>query len=148
HCHYARNEILGAFDWDRPSRMRQGVMYDEAHRCDVFFVTLRKTEKEYSTRLYKDRPISPRLFEWESQTTTSMASRTGQRYIHHEARGSRVLLFVRESKRDAAGATMPYVFLGPAHYVSHEGDRPMAITWRLEHEMPARLFLDERAVTG
>ncbi len=55
---------------------------------------------------------------------------------HHQERGSRVLLFVREeSKRD--GVTLPFLCLGFANYVSHEGERPMAIRWRLEREIPA-----------
>jgi hypothetical protein len=35
---------------------------------------------------------------------------------------------------------MPYVLLGPADYVSHEGERPIAITWRLQNPIPADLF--------
>ena len=31
-------------------------------------------------------------------------------------------------------------FLGPASYVKHEGERPMAITWRLTHSLPGDLF--------
>ena len=31
-------------------------------------------------------------------------------------------------------------FLGPATYVGHEGERPMSITWRLEHALPGDLF--------
>jgi len=34
----------------------------------------------------------------------------------------------------------PYLFLGPATYVSHQGERPMAITWRLKHAIPAEFF--------
>ena len=32
---------------------------------------------------------------------------------------------------------MPFLCLGFADYVSHEGERPMAIRWRLEREIPA-----------
>jgi hypothetical protein len=32
------------------------------------------------------------------------------------------------------------VFLGPADYVSHEGGRPMAITWRLRQPMPTEVY--------
>jgi hypothetical protein len=62
------------------------------------------------------------------------------RAIHHEARGSRVLLFVREHRREggrAGGVTEPFRCLGFARYVSHEGERPMAIRWRLERAIPA-----------
>lgn len=71
--------------------------------------------------------------------TTSAASPTGQRYIQHRERRSHILLFVRETKTDALGAA-PHIFLGPADYVSHEGDRPMAITWRLHQAMPAEVY--------
>jgi hypothetical protein len=40
----------------------------------------------------------------------------------------------------------PYLFLGPAHYVNHTGDRPIAITSRLEHEMPTDFFTIASAV--
>jgi hypothetical protein len=33
--------------------------------------------------------------------------------------------------------TLPFLCLGFADYVSHEGERPMAIRWRLEREIPA-----------
>jgi hypothetical protein len=33
-----------------------------------------------------------------------------------------------------------FYFLGPAQYVKHEGERPMAITWRLRHSLPGDLF--------
>lgn len=60
---------------------------------DAFFVTLSKSEAEYSpSTMYRDYPISPTLFHWESQSTTSVASPTGRRYL---TGGSTVLLFVR-----------------------------------------------------
>jgi len=70
------------------------------------------------------------LFHWESQSTTTASSPTGQRYIHHEARGSRVLLFVREQRKQdgrPGAPTEPFVCLGFARYEGHEGKRPM--TW-------------------
>ena len=104
---------------------------------DAFFVTLRKSEADYSpTTLYRDYPISPTLFHWESQSTTSLASATGQRYLHGS---SAKLIFVREHKSDEFG-TSPYLFAGPARYVQHTGERPIAITWRLEHELPNDFF--------
>jgi hypothetical protein len=64
------------------------------------------------------------------------ASPTGQRYIHHASHGSRVLLFVREHRKQG-GVTEPFRCLGFAVYESHEGERPMAIRWRLERAIPA-----------
>jgi hypothetical protein len=77
-----------------------------------------------------DYAISPLEFHWESQSLTRESSATGQRSIHHVERGSRVLLFVRgESRR--GGVTLPFLCQGFADCVSHEGERPMAIRWRL-----------------
>jgi hypothetical protein len=43
---------------------------------------------------------------------------------------------VREQRRQGT-VTEPFVCLGFARYESHEGERPMAIRWRLEREIPA-----------
>lgn len=138
HARYQREEILGALDFPRmPNSMREGVWYSPDLNVDCFLVTLRKSEADYSpTTMYADYPISPTLFHWESQSTTSVESPTGQRYLDGS---STVLLFVRHEQKDEFG-TSPYLFLGPAHYVSHQGDRPIAITWRLEAAMPTDFF--------
>ncbi|MGV0838553.1 DUF3427 domain-containing protein, partial [Mycolicibacterium thermoresistibile] len=144
HASYSREEILAALGWTAqgrtPNNMREGVAWCEAVNADAFLITLRKSDRDYSpTTMYRDYALSPELFHWESQSTTSSSSPTGQRYITHRDRGSHVLLFVREAKTNALGAA-PYVFLGPADYVSHEGDRPMAITWRLRKPMPTEVY--------
>lgn len=152
HASYSREEILAALGWvsDKrtPATMREGVAWCEAVNADAFLITLKKSDTDYSpTTMYRDFALSPELFHWESQSTTSSASATGQRYIRHRERGSHILLFVREAKTNALGAP-PYIFLGPADYVSHEGDRPMAITWRLRHAMPAEVYLGARAAVA
>jgi hypothetical protein len=105
----------------------------------VFFVTLNKSEKDYSpSTLYDDYAIDETLFHWQSQSTTSDNSSTGQRYINHRKLGDRVLLFVREYKKEN-GVTSPYYYLGTANYVSHTGSRPMSIVWQLHYSVPASL---------
>jgi superfamily II DNA or RNA helicase/HKD family nuclease len=144
HASYSREEILSALGFASlrrtPSTMREGVAWCEEVGADAFLITLKKSDTDYSpTTMYRDFALSPDLFHWESQSTTSSSSPTGQRYIHHRERGSHILLFVRQAKTNALG-TAPYVFLGPAAYVSHEGDRPMAITWRLRQPMPTEVY--------
>ena len=90
--------------------------------------------------MYQDYAISPDLFHWESQSVTSVASKTGQRYLNHRANGSHVLLFTRPQKVSAFGTGAPYLFLGEADYVEHRGERPIAITWHLRTSMPAADF--------
>ncbi len=45
------------------------------------------------------------------------------------------MLFSRLTTDDRA-----FWCLGPASYVRHEGDRPIAITWRLRRALPADLY--------
>lgn len=150
HAQYSRDEALAAFGVDRPGSMREGVRWVEDEKADVFFVTLRKTERHYSpSTMYEDRAISPSLFQWESQSTTSTTSPTGQRYVHHRERGSTVHLFLRESKEaDGDLGAPPYLYAGPMSYVSHSGDRPMRILWKLQHELPADMFRSARVAAS
>ena len=72
---------------------REGVLAHQASATDLLFITLRKSEALFSpSTRYRDLALGPSLFHWESQSTTTAASPTGQRTIHHAARGSRVLL--------------------------------------------------------
>ena len=117
------------------------MLWHEPSRCNLLFDTLKKSEALFSpSTRYRDLALGPALFHWESQSTTTASSPTGQRYIHHASRGSRVLLFVREQRKQdgrPGSPTEPFVCLGFATYESHEGERPLAIRWRLEREIPA-----------
>ncbi|MGL4854833.1 MAG: DUF3427 domain-containing protein, partial [Lentisphaeria bacterium] len=140
HGNYTRDEILvglGYWDYDSSLEMREGVKYLSGINTDIFLVTLNKSERHYSpTTMYLDYAISEDLFHWQSQSTTSVESQTGQRYLKDR---SVKLLFVREEK-SSDGQSASYCFLGPARYVSHSGSKPISITWRLDNKMPARLL--------
>lgn len=142
HCTYTRDQLLVALDFLKPATVREGVKWLPEKQLDVFFVTLNKSDKDYSpTTMYNDYSINESLFHWQSQSTTAADSPTGQRYIHHRERGSKVLLFVREFKSDRInGGAAAYTFLGTANYVKHEGSRPMNITWKLDRPIPAKFL--------
>jgi hypothetical protein len=143
HGCYTRDEILAALGYltfERKVSVRQGVIYLPDIKTDVFFITLDKTEKDYSpTTMYDDYALDESHFHWQSQSTTSEISPTGKRYIHHQQQENHVLLFVREMKKKN-NLACPYYFLGPADYVSHTGSKPMSIIWRLHAPMPGKLI--------
>ena len=121
-----------------PKNVREGVKLLPDKQVNVFFITLNKADKDYSpTTMYNDYSINESLFHWQSQSTTSDTASTGQRYINHRQRGSKVVLFVREFKQDSIGAA-PYTCLGTAAYVKHTGSKPMNITWHLDQPIPAK----------
>ena len=139
HCTYTRDQLLVAMDFMKPNTVREGVKWLPEKEIDVFFITLNKSDKDYSpTTMYKDYSINETLFHWQSQSTTNAEGKVGQRYINHRKNGSKVLLFVREFKNDVYGNTAPYTYLGTANYVSHNGSRPMNITWKLDAPIPAK----------
>jgi superfamily II DNA or RNA helicase/HKD family nuclease len=149
HARYQREEILAGLDYaslDRkPTSVMQGVAYSESLNADILFITLKKSEADYSpTTMYRDYPISPTLFHWESQSTTSLTSPTGQRYINGS---STVLLFAREEQDNEFG-TSPYLFLGEGKHVTHQGERPIAITWELSHPLPTDFFTAATVAAG
>ncbi|MFC5648613.1 DUF3427 domain-containing protein [Paenibacillus solisilvae] len=142
HCKYSTDQVLAAFGFwneDKAPSFREGVKYFEDKETDIFFITLNKSDKDFSpSTLYEDYAINERLFHWQTQSRTSEESNTAKRYIYHKLLGKRIALFVREYKEDH-NYTSPFVFLGEAEYVKHEGNKPMSFVWRLKEEMPAAL---------
>jgi hypothetical protein len=115
-------------------RIQTGVYYCASADADLLFITLEKSEKDYSpTTLYNERTSN------------------GRRYVQATRDGAgkgRVLLFVRARKSDERGETMPYTLLGRAFYLEHHGGRPMQVQWELETAMPAALYQETKVAAG
>ena len=140
HARYSRIEILAAFgigDGAKVAPWQTGVYWAKDVETDLLAFTLDKTSGQFSpTTRYRDYAISPELIHWESQSLTRADSETGRRYRGYAGRGGAgAMLFARQRADERA-----FYFLGPARYVSHESEQPMAITWRLEHPLPGDLF--------
>ena len=139
HARYTRTEILAAFavgKGAKPENWQAGVRWDEQSRSDLFAFTLDKTVGSFSpTTRYRDYAISREIIHWESQSTTSLAGNTGTRYVNHQVVGTNIVLFARLRATDRA-----FWCLGRATYVEHEGERPIAFTWRLDEPLPGDLF--------
>lgn len=139
HHHYTRREILAAVGFTSPGQKKKivqgGILKLEDEHCELLFVTLDKSDAGFSpTTRYRDYAVSRELFHWETQGAASVSRPSGRRYIESPGNGMMFHLLVR-TDRDAA-----FAYLGPVRYESHTGDRPIAITWRLERPMPASLF--------
>jgi superfamily II DNA or RNA helicase/HKD family nuclease len=151
HARYALHEVAAAFGMSPQVLRSKGVHHDRAHSCDLLFVTLDKSEREYSpTTMYQDYAISAELFHWETQSTTPARSNTAARYLATRLSDTShcILLFVRKRKSLRPGVTAPYVFLGPVEAVRHEGSRPVRIVWRLGVSMPASVLREARLAAG
>jgi superfamily II DNA or RNA helicase len=154
HASYTLDEIMSGID-ERNSkggikRIQTGSFYCERLRSDLHFVTLEKSEKEYSpTTLYNDYAISPVRFHWETVGNCHADTDVGRRYLRTVRGGhDHGLAFVRERKKDPRGETMPYVFLGEVFYATHRGGRPMQMEWDLARPMPAAFFQATKIAAG
>lgn len=147
HGRYTRLEILAACGIGtgvQTPTWREGVYNAKDIGADLLAFTLDKTVGQFSpTTRYRDYAISRELVHWESQSVTRADSATGQRYRNHEAGGRQILLFARLNTEERA-----FHFLGPATYVHHEGEMPMAVTWRLHHLLPGDLFQEFAAAVA
>jgi len=143
HCDYSRDQIMAALEYfneNKKPTFREGVKHFKEKKLDAFFITLNKSEKDYSpSTLYDDYAINEKLFHWQSQSRTTVESEMGQRYINHVKTGNRIILFVRENK-NKEGLPAAYTYLGEGEYVSHKGNSPISFVWRLKEEVPAGLM--------
>ena len=139
HARYTRIEILAAFGVGEGAKVapwQTGIYWAKEAKADLLAFTLDKTSGQFSpTTRYRDYAISRDLIHWESQSITRADSETGRRYQRHAELGSSIMLFARLRSDDRA-----FYFLGPASYLSHESELPMAVTWRLAHALPGDLF--------
>ncbi|MGM0844994.1 MAG: DUF3427 domain-containing protein [Bacillota bacterium] len=143
HSRYSTAQVLAGFNYNNEEQspaFREGVKYFKDKKLDIFFITLNKSEKDFSpSTLYEDYAINEKLFHWETQSKVGEESPTGQRYIHHRQTGNKIAMFVREYKKEKGSIPSPFVFLGTANYIKHSGNKPMSFVWELEEEMPSYL---------
>ncbi|HEX7064372.1 MAG TPA: DUF3427 domain-containing protein [Bacillales bacterium] len=149
YCNYTTDQILAALGrhkaW-KHAHFQEGVLHVKERNMDVFFVTLTKSEKDYSpSTMYHDYAVNDHVFHWQSQSRTTVQSPTGQRYIQQQTTKHPVLFFVREKKADG-GVTMPYTCVGLADYKNHWGSAPINIEWTMREKLPA--FVLRAAIKG
>ena len=137
---YTREEQLAIFGKRTAERAgaipQSGVFSLDDINTELLWVTLNKSDKDFSpSTQYEDYAINEALFNWQSQNSASHQN-SGRRYVEQRTNGRKFLLFVRESKVDAYGFTSPYYCLGLVDYVKSHGDKPMTITWAMQHQIP------------
>lgn len=145
HAQYTTDQIMASFGYfnnDKKPIFREGVKHFPELKTDIFFITLNKSDQDFSmSTQYDDYAISDELFHWQSQGRVSSTSPTAQRYIHHRKNDHKIALFIRENKIKE-GYTSPFTFVGTADYVRHSGDNPVSFEWKLHEKLPASLIVE------
>lgn len=151
HSSYNRSEILAAlgiarFGGQMPRSFAQGVQWAEETQTDALLITLEKDEKDFAHRPVQGLCDQPEPLPLGVPERDFPDSATGKRYQQHAGRGSHVLLFMRRYATTDTGKSQPWMLLGPATYVRHTGSKPMAITWHLDHDLPADVWTYSAAI--
>ena len=144
---YSADEIHLLLE-DKPGRQKvQGSQPNYEHKFVMVFVTLNKSDKEYSpSTLYEDYAISQSQFHWQSMNKTTVQSKDGQRIINQKKNGWKYILFVRDSKKDEFNNTNGYYCLGMMDFNSSHGECPMNVVWDMHEPIPGFILESAKAV--
>lgn len=124
---YERAEIVRHF----------GVHYDPAkHNTGMLWfgtegviLTKLDTSGAVVRHQYANRIVDDRTFSWTSQNKMSVDNEAGRRVVEHEARASRLHLFVQPQSHT------PACYLGTVRVSSAEGSGPMQVNFTLERSL-------------
>ncbi|MHC0037949.1 DEAD/DEAH box helicase [Pseudoneobacillus sp. C159] len=113
-----------------------------ANGNDYFlYIDLHKEEDIKESINYQDKFIDQRYFQWQTQNSTSQQSERGQNIIRNKQRGINLHLFVRKYK-EIDGKNEPFIYIGKGDAVEYKGDKPITVKLKLEHEIPANLYIE------
>ena len=124
-----------------------GTQYNMERKFAMVFVTLNKSDKEYSpTTLYEDYAISANQFHWQSMNSVRIGSEEGNRITQQKENGWKFILFVRDAKKDEYGNTNAYYCLGLIDFHESRGERPMNVVWDMQQPIPGFILEAAKAV--
>ncbi len=138
HAGYGRREILSALGMQGDGEAissKAGVEWLHAVKRAAFFVTLDKTKGFDGRIAYDDCALSPKRFQWQSQSSTAPTTEVGRRYLDAPGNGWTFLLFVQERPDE------PFRALGPiARCLEYRGSKPITFVWELAVPIPQAWF--------
>lgn len=103
------------------------------------FVNLHKDGNIKELINYKDKFLNKKYFQWQSPYNTKQSSERGKNIIFNQDRGIYLHLFIRKFEK-IDNQDQPFIYVGKINTKKHEGECPITIQARLEHELPANLF--------
>lgn len=103
------------------------------------FVNLHKDSNIKESINYKDKFITRKIFQWQTPNKTYQTSEVGKNIIFNKERNINLHLFVRKFEV-IDRQTQPYIYVGKMNVKKYEGNKPITVLGRLEHELPANLF--------
>ena len=103
------------------------------------FVDLHKDSDIKESINYKDKFLNRKYFQWQSPNSTKQSSERGKNILFNEQRNIHLHLFVRKFKQ-IDNVNQPYIYVGKINTKKYEGEQPITIISKLEHELPANIY--------
>ena len=122
YANYQKDKIMMEIDGRQYAYM-QGTKYDTENKVTYVFIGLEKDKAAKGNFEYKDKFLSPSIFQWESVNNTTKTNAEGQKLLATEV----VHLFVRKMD-DEDGIVLPFTYFGTGKFTncreSKNGDSP------------------------
>lgn len=137
---YSRREVHDIFapqtDFT-PGAGQWGLQGIIEHQPGEFlvFVTFGREQGEHK---FDEGVTSDGVLTWQSQPNQTLETPQVKQLIAHDSERGNLRLFLRTRDRSAAGAVMPYTYLGRLSYLTHdaERERPVYFQWQLIDRWP------------
>ena len=133
YANYQKDKIMMEID-GRQYAFMQGTKYDTDKKITYVFVGLEKDKVVKENFEYKDKFLSPSLFQWESVNNTTKTNAEGKKLLTTEV----VHLFVRKMD-DEDGIVLPFTYFGTGKFTncreSKNGEAP-TLMFEIELDNP------------
>lgn len=108
----------------------------------ILFVGLKKEKRNEEKLNYKDKFLSPMIFQWESENGTTMDNSTGRKIRST----SKAHLFVRKMESED-GITLPFTYFGTGHFTNIRATKnndqdTLTMDVLLDNEVPKKYRFD------
>lgn len=138
---YQKDKIMMEIDGKQYSYM-QGTKYDTKNKITYVFVGLEKDKVAKGNFDYKDKFLSPSIFQWESVNKTTKDNAEGKKLLATKI----VHLFVRKVDEED-GIVLPFTYFGTGKFTncrdSQNDDKPtLMFDIELDHEVDEEYRFD------
>lgn len=141
YANYQKDKIMLELD-GRQYPFMLGTKFNTETQTTYVFIGLKKDKVVKGNFAYKDKFLSPKIFQWESVNNTTLTNAEGKKLLNTKI----VHLFVRKMD-DEDGITLPFTYFGTGKFEncreSTNDDFPtLLFDIVLDHEVPEEYRFD------
>ncbi len=105
------------------------------------FVDLHKDISIEERINYKDKLLSPKTMQWETQNKTIQTSEVGKDLCFSKDRNIHLHMFLRKAKQ-IGNQKLDYIYVGEVFTTSFDGNKPITMQLELYDSIPQAIYDD------